>query len=128
MDPLVLIVLKVIPGFYYLFLAVRIETKHVLSVRRLEFSRTCCNINIRSRRQDKTGLVIRFVKKEENSVWSIQTLNALCSAADVDQYYNEIKLYLELSSKSRFQYFMTLILVLFSHLIRSLWSLIVCFT
>lgn len=77
--------------------SVTIETRYVLSVRRLEASRTCCSIGVLSRNANEVGLIVQCVCKLNSGLWRIQTWNAIGPSKEVDSYYHRIKLYRELS-------------------------------
>ncbi|VDK33117.1 unnamed protein product [Taenia asiatica] len=86
----------VLPEF---FVGITIETRYVLSVKRLGVSRTCCNIGISHRNVNEVGLVIKCVRKLDSGLWKIQTWNAIGSSAEINSYYQLIKPYRELFSK-----------------------------
>ncbi|KAL5963033.1 Ceramide kinase [Taenia solium] len=88
----------VLPDF---FVVITIETRYVLSVKRLGFSRTCCNIGIPHRNVNEVGLVITCVRKLDSGLWKIQTWNAIGSSAEISSYYHLIKLHREVFIPNR---------------------------
>ncbi|VUZ53071.1 unnamed protein product [Hymenolepis diminuta] len=81
--------------------SVSIETRYLLSVKSLEISRTCCNVDVLRHESDKVGLVIRSLDRSDGGVWKIQTWNLICEPDNADTYYNEIKLYRDLCCPDR---------------------------
>ncbi|VDO03704.1 unnamed protein product [Rodentolepis nana] len=76
-----------------------IETQYILSVKCLEVSKTCCNVDVSHHQQDKIGLVIRSIDRSCDGIWKIQTWNLICDPDNVHAYYNEIKLFRKLWCK-----------------------------
>uniref|UniRef100_A0A5K3EQ84 DAGKc domain-containing protein n=1 Tax=Mesocestoides corti TaxID=53468 RepID=A0A5K3EQ84_MESCO len=80
---------------------VLIETKSVLSVKRLEVSRTCCNFDLKSDTSNATGFILRCATRKKSGHWTIQTWNVICHPSEVDDRVSQIKLYRELANPNR---------------------------
>ena len=86
------------PYFIY-FIDVRVETRHVLSIKRVEISGTCCGGGICSRDAGKTVIILQCACKVGSGLWKIQAWNLICPPDDVDLYYNQMEIYRDLSSE-----------------------------